>query len=240
MQIERPIRVADVMTREVARVAPATPVKEIVRRLAERRVSALPVVDLEGRVLGVVSEADLLLKEGRGILADPPRRFEPASRRTERIKSGATVAADLMTAPALTIAPEAAVAEAAQVMRDRGVKRLVVVDERDRLVGIISRADVIRVFLRPDGDIRRAVVEGLVANLLWLDGRDLDVAVADGVVTLSGRLDRRSDVELLARHTLELDGVVGVINRVTYAWDDRHPGRPPALSPELVTPFSRA
>jgi CBS domain-containing protein len=239
MHIERPVRVADVMTGDVATVGPATPVKEIVRELAQRRVSALPVVDLEGRVLGVVSEADLLLKEGRGALADPPRRFEAASRRAQRVKAGATVAADLMTAPALTIAPDAPVADAAREMRERGVKRLVVVDEHDRLAGIISRGDVIRVFLRPDGDIRRAVVEGLATNLLWLDARDLEVTVADGVVTLSGRLDRRTEVELLARHTLELDGVVGVVNRVAYAWDDRHPGRPPAASPELVTPFWR-
>ena len=174
MHIEAPVRVADVMTREVAAVVPATPVKDIARTLSQRRVSALPVVDLEGRVLGVVSEADLLLKEGRGILAESPRRFETAGRRAERTKSGATVAADLMTAPALTIAPEAPVAEAAGLMRRRGVKRLVVVDEHDRLAGIISRGDVIRVFLRSDGDIRRAVVEGLAANLLWLDARDLE------------------------------------------------------------------
>ena len=239
MHIETLARVADVMTREVATVAPATPVKEIARVLAQRRVSALPVVDLEGRVVGVVSEADLLLKEGRGALADPPRRFEAASRRAQRAKAGATVAAELMTAPALTIAPEASVADAARLMRERGVKRLVVVDDHDRLAGIISRGDVIRVFLRPDGDIRRAVEEGLAASLLWLDARDLEVTVADGVVTLRGRLDRRSDVELLARLTLELDGVVGVVNRVVYAWDDRHPGTPPALSPELATPFWR-
>ena len=142
MHIETLARVADVMTREVATVAPATPVKEIARVLAQRRVSALPVVDLEGRVVGVVSEADLLLKEGRGALADPPRRFEAASRRAQRAKAGATVAAELMTAPALTIAPEASVADAARLMRERGVKRLVVVDDHDRLAGIITRCCV--------------------------------------------------------------------------------------------------
>ena len=225
MHIETLARVADVMTREVATVAPATPVKEIARVLAQRRVSALPVVDLEGRVVGVVSEADLLLKEGRGALADPPRRFEAASRRAQRAKAGATVAAELMTAPALTIAPEASVADAARLMRERGVKRLVVVDDHDRLAGIISRGDVIRVFLRPDGDIRRAVEEGLAASLLWLDARDLEVTVADA------RFAKPLDAGL--------HGVVGVVNHVVYAWDDRHPGKPPALSPELATPFWR-
>lgn len=239
MQIENPVRVADVMTREVATVAPATPVKEIARQIAQRRVSALPVVDAESRVVGVVSEADLLLKEGRPGTPGRIRFFEPRAQKADREKAQGFTAADLMTTPALTIAPEAPLAEAARGMRERRVKRLVVVDARGRLAGIISRSDVIRVFLRPDGDIRRAVIEGVALNLLWLDVRDLAVAVAEGVVTLSGRLDRRSDVDLLARLTLDIDGVIGVVNHLTYAWDDRHPGPTPATSPELVTPVWR-
>src|SRR6266571_603091 len=141
MHIEPQVRVKDVMTREVTTVAPATPVKEIARQIAQNRVSALPVVDSEGRVVGVVSEADLLLKEGR-IEAGHSSLFEPAGRRAERAKAAGFTAAELMTAPALTVAPEAPLAEAARLMRERGVKRLIVVDERGNLVGIISRGDV--------------------------------------------------------------------------------------------------
>ncbi len=235
MHFEPRVRVADVMTREVATVPPGASVKEIARQIAQRRVSALPVVDVEGQVLGVVSEADLLLKAGR---SEPPRRshlFGPRPSRAEREKAEGFTAADLMTSPALTVAPEAALADAARLMRERGVKRLVAVDDRGKLTGIISRGDVIRVFLRPDGDIRRAVVTGLAESLLWLDVRDLQVGVEEGIVTLDGRLDRRSDVELLARLTLDIDGVVGVINHLDYAWDDRRAGHPPGLSRDLVT-----
>ncbi|HEX6349133.1 MAG TPA: CBS domain-containing protein [Candidatus Dormibacteraeota bacterium] len=223
------------MTREVATVPPGASVREIARQIAEKRVSALPVVDIEGRVLGVVSEADLLLKEGRNEMAAHARFF--ASRETRLLgeKAEGLVAADLMTSPALTVAPEAPLADAARLMRERGVKRLVAVDERGKLVGIISRGDVIRVFLRPDGDIRRAIVSGLAQSLLWLDVRDLEVTVEEGVVTFDGRLDRRSDVELLARLTRDIDGVVGVINHLEFAWDDRRTRRAPALSPDLAT-----
>jgi len=238
MKIQNQVRVADVMTRDVATISPATPVKEIARQIAKLRVSALPVVDAAGTVVGVVSEADLLYKEGREHSAPRSRLFESRTRRLARAKEAALTAGDLMTTPAITVAPATPLVEAARRMRDRGVKRLVVVDEQDRPVGIISRGDAIRIFLRPDADIRRTVAEDLAAKLLWLETRDLEVEVANGVVTLSGRLDRRSDVDLLARFAGDIEGVVGVVNRLSYAWDDRRPEAPWASS-DLVTPLLR-
>jgi CBS domain-containing protein len=232
MHIDSQVKVADVMTREVITVAPGTPFKSIVQEITDHRVSALPVIDLDGGVVGVVSEADLLLKESHPD-GEPHRILEPARRKAERAKSRGLTAADLMSAPAVTILPTAAVAEAARLMHKRQLKRLVVVDKAGRLAGIITRGDALRVFLRPDAEIKRVVVEDLVARELWLEADGLEVSVADGVVTLSGKLDRRSDVEVLSRLTVELDGVVGVVNRLSYAWDDRKP----PVTPAPVNPF---
>ncbi|MEP7104806.1 MAG: CBS domain-containing protein [Chloroflexota bacterium] len=220
MHIENQVKVADVMTREVVTVAPATAFKAIVRELTERRISALPVVDEAGRVLGVVSEADLLLKEDHNSLAARGGILEPRRRRAERAKSSGATAAEVMSTPAITILPGAALPEAARLMHERHVKRLVVVDEEGRLAGIVTRGDVLKVFLRPDADIKQAVVKDLVERVLWLEANGLEVAVAEGMVTLGGRLDRRSDVAVLARLTEEIDGVVGVVNHLGYDWDD--------------------
>ena len=229
MQIEQPVKVADVMTGDVLTASPATPFKQLVELITARRVSAVPIVDLDGRVLGVVSEADLLLKEDRP--APPGRLHLPEARksRAERVKSQGLIAADVMTMPAITISPAAPLHEAARLMHDRQVKRLVVADDAGKLVGIVSRGDVLRVFLRPDADIKRAVLEGLVERVLWLEHDKLETKVTDGVVTLSGRMDRRTDVELLARLVADIDGVVGVDNRLAYEWDDTKavPATPP-------------
>lgn len=216
---EQPLRVEDVMTREVITSTPATPFKTLARSLSENRISALPVVDSEGRVVGVVSEADLLLKEGRADL-EPARLFESRSRRLERAKAHGITAAEVMTTPALTVAPKTPVAEAARLMRERRVKRLPVVDGGGHLAGIVSRGDLVRVFLRADADIKRAVARDLAQRVLWLDTRELDVEVVEGMVTLNGRLDRRSDGEILSGMASEVDGVVAVVNNLSYDWDD--------------------
>jgi CBS domain-containing protein len=150
--------VRDMMTTEVVTVELSTPFKEIVARLAERRVSAAPVLDSGGRAVGVVSEADLLLKEEH---PDPDLDVPlvwSRRRRLERDKAAATVAGELMTAPAVTVPPTATVAEAARRMHAAGVKRLPVVDEEGLLVGIVSRADLLKVFTRPDHAIRREIM----------------------------------------------------------------------------------
>ncbi len=185
------------MTRDVLTVDPAAGFKDMVRLLETHHVSALPVIDPERRVIGVVSEADLMLKEERDSIS--PRRlpFERKTRRVERAKAAGRTAYDLMTSPAITVRPEAPVQQAARLMHKNAVKRLPVVDASGRLVGIISRADVLRVFLREDDDIRREIVEEVI-KILMIDPASIRVSVRDGIVDLSGRAERKSDVGLIA------------------------------------------
>src|SRR5580698_4215227 len=146
--------VKDVMTTRVVAVKMATTFKEMATRLRQHRVSAFPVVDDDERVVGVVSEADMLTKEAlvasAGLRPDPPTRLP---HRTEFIKAGAVTAADLMSTPPITISPEELVSSAARLMYSFKVKRLPVVDDANHLVGIISRADVLSVYSRPDAEI---------------------------------------------------------------------------------------
>ena len=212
--------VADLMTRDVVTVAPETPFKEVVQTLENHHISAVPVVT-DGRIVGIVSEADLLPKEERLV-----RRFGPLlegpRHRKSRVKGAGTLAAEVMTSPVVTVAPQTALCVAARLMDRHSVKRLPVIEE-GRLVGIISRADLLTVFLVDDEAARRHIVDDLVVGFLLLEPDAVDVGVTEGVVTLRGRLERRSDVELLARLVGTLDSVVSVHNELTYDLDDRGP-----------------
>ena len=146
--------VASVMTTDVVTIAPGSVYKEVVERLRERRVSAAPVVDAERHVIGVVSEADLLLKEERPDGAPGGPLLHPHG---DAAKAEARNAAALMTAPAVTVTPQTTLTEAARLMHRRHVKRLPVVDDEGRLVGIVSRADLLHLFLRSDESIAREV-----------------------------------------------------------------------------------
>ncbi|HEY8681316.1 MAG TPA: CBS domain-containing protein [Candidatus Dormibacteraeota bacterium] len=212
-------KVRSVMTARPVVAVESTGFKEIAGLLAEYRISALPVVDEAGRLVGVVSEADLLLKETFGVRANH-RLVESGRARRERAKAGALVARDLMTSPAVTIGTEAPIAEAARVMHDRGVKRLPVVDEDGRVVGIVTRSDLLRIFLRPDAMIREDVVEGLIVKALWMDPNTIQVTVTGGVVDLSGQVDRKSDIRILTNLVGGLDGVVGVVEKLRFSYDD--------------------
>jgi CBS domain-containing protein len=212
-------RVQEVMTRDVACAREDTPYKELVKLLASRRVSAVPVLDNRGRVLGVVSEADLMRKQEQP--ARPVARLLSARRRRrERAKAGATVAAELMTRPAVTVDPLATVTEAARRMHRAGVKRLPVVDVVGRLVGIVSRVDLLRSFLRPDEELHREIVEDVIFGDLFMAPDRFDVNVQDGVVTLQGRCERRSLIRTVLRAVAAVDGVVRVVNRLGYDIDD--------------------
>ena len=215
--------VKDLMTTQVVTVGPATPFKEIVARLAEHRVSAVPVVDDDGRVLGVVSEADLLLKEE---FTDPDQDiplFWTKRRRLERDRAAATTARDLMSVAVVSIAPDATVAEAARRMHTAGVKRLPVLDEGGRLVGIVSRADLLKVFNRPDQAIRREIMDEVIVGEFMMDPNRFFIHVTDGVVVLQGRVERRSLLPYLVRAVHSVEGVVRVKNRLTFDIDDVEP-----------------
>ena len=203
-------RVRDVMTSSVHAVSPATTFKVIARTMEDNRVGALPVVDA-GRVVGIVSLADLVPRLELGDAPAPAGVEGPARGRGGRPPSPATTAGELMTTPAVTISADAPVSEAARMMRVGTLRRLPVVDERDRLVGIVSRSDLVRLFLRDDEDIREDVLTRVVPRAVFdEDARHLKVDVVGGVITLRGQVLRRSDAELLVGLAHQVDGVVGV------------------------------
>jgi CBS domain-containing protein len=213
--------VKDLMTTQVVTVGPETPFKEIVARLAEHRVSALPVVDDHGRVLGVVSEADLLLKEE---FPDPDQDiplFWTKRRRLERDKAAATTARDLMSIAVVSIAPEATAAEAARRMHTAKVKRLPVLGQGGRLVGIISRSDLLKVFNRPDQALRREILDEVIVGEFMMDPDRFFIQVHEGVAVLEGRVERRSLLPPLVRAVRGVEGVVQVEDRLAWDLDDR-------------------
>jgi CBS domain-containing protein len=213
--------VKDLMTTQVVTVGPATPFKELVARLAEHRVSAVPVVDDAGWVLGVVSEADLLLKEEfPDPEADVPLVWTKR-RRAEHDKAAGVVARDLMTVAVVAIAPDATVAEAARRMHTTQVKRLPVLAEGGRLVGIISRADLLKVFNRPDEAIRREILDEVIVGEFMMDPDRFFIQVHQGVAVLEGRVEQRSLIPWLVRAVRGVEGVVQVEDRLAYDIDDR-------------------
>jgi CBS domain-containing protein len=213
--------VADVMTARVHVSSPATPFKLLVRLIEENRVSAIPIVDDHGIPVGVVSESDLLLKERRPEL-DGQNFRHPLQRIQERAKAGGLVAADLMSQPPITVPLTTTLTEAARLMQVRKIRRLIVVDARGKIAGIVSRSDLLQVFLRTDEELRDEVVRQVIPAVL-APAETVDVKVLSNVITLSGEVDRRSDADTLTRVTRDLDGVVGVVNHLTHRWDDTRP-----------------
>ncbi|KPI19061.1 CBS domain containing membrane protein [Actinobacteria bacterium OK074] len=197
---ESPYTVSDVMTHTVVAVGSEAPFKEIVELLAQWKVSALPVLAGEGRVVGVVSEADLLAKE--------EFRDTDEGDLAQRTKAGAVTAGELMSAPAVTVHADASLAEAARIMARRHVKRLPVVDRVGLLQGVVSRGDLLKVFLRPDeeiaGEVRRHVLTRLPAMTA------VTAEVSEGVVTLGGFLPDRTLVPVVARAVRAVEGVVDI------------------------------
>ncbi|MGW1362231.1 CBS domain-containing protein [Streptomyces chartreusis] len=200
--------VRDVMTRDVAVAGSDAAFKEIVRILHERKVSALPVVDGGGQVLGVVSEADLLHKEE--FRDSDPDRYTQLRRLSDMAKAGSVTAGELMTRPALTVTADATLAQAARTMARARVKRLPVVDTDGRLEGVVSRVDLLKVFLRDDEDIAEEVRREVVAYLFPAPGSAVRVNVLDGVVHLGGRIRDESLVPAAARLVRAVEGVVDV------------------------------
>ncbi|GAA3203168.1 CBS domain-containing protein [Nonomuraea roseoviolacea] len=216
--------VRDVMTRDVVTVTGSTPFKDIALALIEGGVSAVPVLDDDRRVVGVVSEADLLRKEEfreqfyrEGYR--PPLRARLRHPKG-REKAAGDTAAELMTSPPVTVPPEAPVASAARLMDSRDVKRLAVVDGEGRLVGVVSRRDLVKLFLRGDEEIAAEIRDDILDRALWTDTSGVTVEVRRGVVTLSGWMERRTEAAIAARMTGRVHGVVDVVDRLTWKHDD--------------------
>lgn len=213
--------VAWLMTREVVSVGAATPFKDIAVRLTVGELSAVPVVDDDGRPIGVVSEADLLPKEEyRGGTEPSPAVFARRHTKQRWRQAHGVTAADVMTSPVITIGPDEPASAAAHKLAVEGVRRLFVVDDDGRLTGVLSRRDLLRVFLRTDADLRRDIVTLVVQRTLWLEPTAVEVEVEDGVVTLRGSIDRRSEADIAVRVTRAMPGVVEVKSHLSYGWDD--------------------
>ncbi|MEV6191970.1 CBS domain-containing protein [Streptomyces sp. NPDC051920] len=208
-----PYTVSDVMTQTVVAVGRDAPFKDIVRTMEQWKVSAMPVLEGEGRVIGVVSEADLLPKE--------EFRYEEQDLSRQRLrlddtaKAGATRAAELMSTPAVTVHPDATVAQAARIMAVRHVKRLPVVDGIGMLQGIVSRADLLKVFLRPDAEIADEVRRTVVSYLFPSFSHAVHVNVSEGVVTLRGHIHDTSLISVAVRLVRAVEGVVDVEPQLT-------------------------
>ena len=212
--------IAEVMTTRVHVASPMTPFKLLVRLIEENRISAIPIVDQGGVPVGLVSEGDLLFKERIEELETSTDLVHLRRRQRERAKAEGLTAADVMTSPAITVRAEGRLADAARLMHERNVRQLVVVDDRGKIAGIVSRGDVLQVFLRADEDLRDEIVEGIIPELMLASDDPIDVKVSYSVVTLEGNVDRKSDAEIVGRMARSVDGVVGVINGLTYRWDD--------------------
>jgi CBS domain-containing protein len=210
--------VRDVMTKEVVTVTADTDFKTCVDLIGSKGVSALPVVD-GAFVLGIVSEHDLLLKE---------ESHSPGAqmKRSEADRAQGRTAGDVMHFPALCVGLDATLAEAARLMHKRSVKRLPVVDAAGRLVGIVSRHDLLKAFLRSDEAIRREICEDVLENALWIEPGSVEVTVRDGVVTLVGELETRSLIDMVDRLVGAVEGVVGVDPRLSFRFDDTNTRTP--------------
>ena len=221
------MRVKDLMTKDVLTVRPSMPLKEAAAMLAEHRISGLPVIDDERRVLGVLSEGDILYKETGAkdkpglidrLLSVPPVGLD--------LKLAAKTVGEAMSAPALTVGPRRPVTEAASLMIDEGVNRLPVIDDEERLIGIITRADLVRAFVRSDAEIEKEIREDVFHRTLWLEPELLQIEVKGGEVRLSGQVETRTDAELIPTFVQRVPGVVSVLSKLRWRDENGHrPGR---------------
>jgi CBS domain-containing protein len=211
------ITVKDVMTTRVVSVGKDASFREMAAALREHRVSAFPVVDGDGEVIGVVSEADMLTKEALG--SEPqgmPGMITGLLRHREHAKARGITAGDLMSSPPVTVTADDTVEHAAKLMYTQKVKRLPVVDSGAHLVGIISRADVLAIFDRPDEEIRTEIREQVIRDGLLIDPASFGVIVKDGVVTLAGRPETSDVGHELVRRIRHVPGVVAIRDRLSY------------------------
>jgi CBS domain-containing protein len=209
--------VKDVMSTHVVAVRRNAPFKDMAARLREQRVSAFPVLDEDNKVIGVVSEADLLIKEALEFSATS--RVSGMLHHREQVKAAATTAEDLMTKPPVTVGPDEFVTHAARLMYARKVKRLPVVDDDGHLIGIVSRADVLSVYSRPDADIRHEIIDNIILGMLLCDPSRFTVTVKDGIVTVEGMPETASVGHDMIDQIRHVEGVVAVRDRLNNQTD---------------------
>jgi CBS-domain-containing membrane protein len=209
--------VTDVMTTDVVVARPGATYREMIDLLAARRVNALPVVDEDRRIVGVVSESDLLAKvEHAG--TDRPHWFGRG--RVQRRKAAGRTAADLMTSPAIVVAAGTGIAAAARRMHEAGVKQLPVVDGEGRLAGIVTRGDLLKQHRRTDEEIGRDARAAVHEVIRWENASTVGIEVDHGIVTLTGDVERWSTATLARHAVAAVPGVVEVTGEISYDLDD--------------------
>lgn len=212
--------VASLMTREVITADVGSSFKEIVQLLEENKISAVPVLD-GGYPVGVVSEADLMPKEEfRGGTEDIPGVFAGRATKHRFEQASGVTARDVMTSPVKSVSPDLAVSAAARELAAVGVRRLFVMDDDGALVGVLSRRDLLKLYLRDDEELRTTIRDEIFGRMLWVDPDSIYVAVTDGVVTMQGKLERQSEVEIAEHLVRVLPGVVDVHNQLKCGWND--------------------
>ena len=199
------MQVVDLMTTDVITVSPETGIRDAARLMFRNRVSGLPVVSPAGTLIGIITEADFLRLE--------VERQEGGSELGEEVGG-------VMSSGVVTTDPDTSIYEAAKIMTFQDIKRLPVVDEEQHLLGIISRADIVSIFTRPDDIIEDEIREDLIRRVLFVDPDQLDVAVSNGVVTFVGDIGTRTEARLLEELTSRLDGVLRVESRLEWRYDD--------------------
>jgi CBS-domain-containing membrane protein len=199
------MNVVDLMTTEVIAVSRDTGLREAARLMFRNRVSGLPVTEPDGTLIGIITEADFLRLEVE---------------RQEGARDQVATVGEVMSIGVVTIRPEMEIYEAAKIMAVQEVKRLPVVDDDNRLLGVISRADIVSIFTRPDDVIEDEIREDLLRRVLFIDPDELGVSVTNGVVALSGEVGTRAEASMLEELTNRLDGVFGVEAKLTWLHAD--------------------
>lgn len=218
------LTVRDVMSSPVVTVREKTPLKDVARLLVDDGMSGVPVVDADGRVVGIVSEADFLIKE-QGATEVRHRRLarllgESPETIAQLEKVEARTAAEAMTSPAVTIAPARAIRDAAALMTGQGINRLPVVED-GRLVGIVTRHDLLRAYLRSDAELARIIREDVLLRILWLDPSAFEVSVVNGEARIIGRVERQSSAEIIEATVRMIPGIVALEAEIGWSLDDR-------------------
>lgn len=212
------MQLRDLMTTSIVSIGPEAPLKEAARRMIEAGVSGLPVTTGDGELIGVITEADFVKSEAG-------RREEKRNRLLgwlfdrDRMPEGEKTVADVMTAEVISLPPTADHVDAARLMEKAKIKRIPIVDE-GHLIGVVSRRDILRAFTRPDSEVIKELRDHVMRKVLWIDSSAIRITCADGNLHLSGRLETRSDAQLLAEFARRIDGVASVKDDLTWEVDN--------------------
>jgi CBS domain-containing protein len=212
------MKVRELMTKDAIAVTTDTPLRRVVELMTEHHVHGLPVTAGDGTVVGVITECNLVARADAG--GECEKRPAPRSGKPDvRSRPGALVAGELMTSPAFVVDENDEVGTAARLMSRHGLGRLPVTS-MGKLCGILSRSDVLRVFLRADEDIKTEIERDVLCNRVLDTAHDVRVEVQDGVVSLHGTVARRSTADVIRFHVMRLDGVVRVVDHLLHGADD--------------------